>query len=165
MPAGVPGGLRGAALDALAVTLEDARVRGAIAGLHCCAARPFEQMCGLNPDILSFDAHEGLELFFTDRHALEFVHLGGLVAYGMVPTWPSLETLNPAALFARWLAAASLAGNPQELARRAMITATCGLRLLETSSVAESFNLAHGVSKLIRNLAGYAEAARYAAGS
>ncbi len=152
-------------LSALAVTLDGARVRGAIAGLHCCAARPLERMCLINPDILSFDAHEGLELFFADRHAREFVRGGGLVAYGIVPTWPSLEALDPAALFARWLAAASLTGHLQELAHRAMITATCGLGLLEPSSVAESFKLAHGVSKLIRNLAGYVEEDFYAAGS
>ena len=152
-------------LSALAVTLDDARTRGAVAGLHCCAASPFERMCRINPDILSFDAHEGLELFFANRHALEFVRKGGSVAYGMIPTWPSLEALDAATLFARWLAAASLAGDPRELAQRAMITATCGLGLLETSSVADSFNLAHGVSKLIRNLTGVSVNARYAAGS
>src|ERR1700691_5247350 len=31
-------------LDALAATLEGSRIRGAYAGLHCCAARPFERM-------------------------------------------------------------------------------------------------------------------------
>ena len=56
-------------LSALAATLQDARVRGAYAGLHCCAARPFERMCRVKPDIISFDAHEGLELFFADSHA------------------------------------------------------------------------------------------------
>ena len=152
-------------LSALAVTLEDARVRGAIAGLHCCAASPFERMCQVNPDILSFDAHEGLEGFFADRHALEFVRQGGLVAYGMVPTWASLDGLDPASLFTRWLAAASLGGDPQELAQRAMITATCGLGLLETSAVAESFKLAHGVSKMIGSLAGVAVNGAYEAGS
>src|ERR1700691_612482 len=50
-------------LNALAATLEHARVRGAHAGLHCCAARPFERMCRVQPDIISFDAHEGLESF------------------------------------------------------------------------------------------------------
>ena len=53
-------------LNALAATLEDARIRGAYAGLHCCAARPFERMCRVKPDIISFDAHEGLEIFFAD---------------------------------------------------------------------------------------------------
>ena len=150
-------------LSALAVTLDDARTRGAVVGLHCCAARPFERMCRVAPDIISFDAHEGLEMFFADRHALDFARKGGLVAYGLIPTWPSLDSLDPVKLFTRWLAAASLAGNPQELAQRAMITATCGLGLLEISSAADSFRLAHGVSKLIRNLAGVPRS--YAAGS
>src|ERR1700731_5205136 len=64
-------------LNALATTLEDARTRGAYAGLHCCAARPFERMCRVKPDIISFDAHEGLDLFFNDLHALDFVNQGG----------------------------------------------------------------------------------------
>src|SRR5580658_4633084 len=63
-------------LNALAVTLNDARVRGAFAGLHCCAARPFRRMCRAMPDILSFDADEGLELFFADADARSFVHRG-----------------------------------------------------------------------------------------
>ena len=141
-------------LDALAVILEDARVHGGYAGLHCCAARPFERMRRAKPDILSFDAHEGLELFFADSHALDFVHQGGMVAYGIVPTRPGVNAVDSASIFIRWLQAASQAGDPQEFAQRAMITATCGLGLLDTSSVAESFNVAHSISKLIRSLAG-----------
>ncbi len=140
-------------LNALAVTLNDARARGAVAGLHCCAARPFGRMCRVNPDILSFDAHEGLELFFADPDARNFVNRGGTVAYGMVPTLPRLTTFDATSIFVRWLRAASSAGDPQRLARSAMITATCGLGLLDPSSVAESFAVAHGISKLIRTLA------------
>ncbi len=141
-------------LNALAVTLEDARIRGAYAGLHCCAARPFERMRRANPDILSFDANDGLDLFFADSHALDFVHEGGTVAYGLVPTRSGLNAGDAASIFIRWLEAASLAGDPQKFAQGAMITATCGLGLLDTSSVAESFSVAHSISKLIRTLAG-----------
>jgi hypothetical protein len=141
-------------LSALAAILEDARARGAFAGLHCCAERPFERMCLAKPDILSFDAHEGLELFFADRLALDFIRKGGWVAYGMVPTMKRLDAIPAAALFTRWLKAAALAGDPQELANRAMITATCGLGLLDPSSVAASFNVAHGAGRLIKMLAG-----------
>jgi hypothetical protein len=144
-------------LNALAATLEDARARGAYAGLHCCAARPFERMCRAQPDILSFDAHEGLDLFFTDWHALDFMRQGGTVAYGMVPTRPGVNAVDSASIFVRWLKAASLAGDPQKFAQRAMITATCGLGLLDESAVAESFSVAHSVSKLIRSLAGTPE--------
>jgi len=141
-------------LDAMAVILDDARVRGAFAGLHCCAARPFERMRRAKPDILSFDAHEGLDLFFTDSHALDFVHQGGMVAYGIVPTRPGVNAVDSASILIRWLQAAPQAGDPQEFAQPAMITATCGLGLLDTSSVAESFSVAHSISKLIKSLAG-----------
>ncbi len=141
-------------LNALAATLEEARVRGAYVGLHCCAARPFGRMCRVQPDIISFDAHEGLDLFFADWHALDFMQQGGTVAYGIVPTRPGVNAIDSASIFVRWLKAASLAGDPQKFAQRAMITATCGLGLLDPSAVVESFGVAHSVSKLIRSLAG-----------
>ena len=144
-------------LNALAATLDSARIRGAYAGLHCCAARPFERMCRVEPDIISFDAHEGLELFFTDWHALDFMQRGGTVAYGVVPTRRGVNAADSASIFIRWLKAASMAGDPQKFAQRAMITATCGLGLLDRSAIAESFQVAHSVSKLIRSLAGSAE--------
>ena len=111
-----------------------------------CAAR--------TPDILSFDAHEGMDLFFADSHALDFVRQGGIVAYGSVPARGGLNAIDSANIFVHWLKAASVAGDPQKLAQSAMITATCGLGLLDTSSVAESFSVASNISKLIRSLAG-----------
>jgi hypothetical protein len=144
-------------LNALAAILEEARIGGAYAGLHCCAARPFERMCRARPDIISFDAHEGLDLFFADWHALDFMQQGGTVAYGIVPTRAGVNAADSATIFLRWLKAASSAGDPQKFAQRAMITATCGLGLLDPSAVAESFEVARSVSKLIRSLAGSPE--------
>ena len=46
------------------------------------------------------------------------------------------------------------AGDPQKFAQGAMITATCGLGLLNRSSVTESFRVADSISKLIRTFAG-----------
>jgi hypothetical protein len=144
-------------LAALVAILEDARVRGAYAGLHCCAARPLERMRRVKPDIISFDAHEGLELFFSDSHAVDFVHQGGIVAYGIVPTRAGVNAVDSAKIFLRWLQAASQAGDPQEFAQRAMITATCGLGLLEQSSVSESFGVARSIARMIKALAGKLE--------
>jgi len=145
-------------LNVLAATLEGARTRGSYAGLHCCAARPFERMCRVQPDIISFDAHEGLDLFFADWRALDFMQQGGTVAYGIVPTRAGVNAVDSATIFIRWLKAAFSAGDPQKFAQRAMITATCGLGLLDPPAVAESFEVAHSVSKLIRSLAGSPEA-------
>jgi hypothetical protein len=144
-------------LNTLAATLEGARIRGSYAGLHCCAARPIERMCRVQPDIISFDAHEGLDLFFANWHALDFMQQGGSVAYGIVPTRAGVNAADSATIFLRWLKAASSAGDPQKFAQRAMITATCGLGLLDPPAVAESFEVAHSVSKLIRSLAGSPE--------
>jgi hypothetical protein len=144
-------------IRALAVTLEDARARGAYAGLHCCAARPFERMYRAKPDILSFDADEGLDLFFNDWHSLDFVNQGGIIAYGLVPTRPGLNAIDAATIFIRWLKAASHAGDPQKFAQRSMITATCGLGLLDSSAMEESFRVAQSVSKLVRAIAGTRE--------
>lgn len=140
-------------LSALEATLDGARTRGAIAGLHCCAARPFRRMCLARPDILSFDAHGGLELFFEDVHAQDFLRQGGIVAYGLVPTWQGLEGVSASEIFTRWLAASTLAGDAEEIAARAMVTATCGLGLLDTSAVSESFRVAREVGNLIAQLA------------
>ena len=140
-------------LNALFAIFEDVRARGAFSGLHCCAARPFERMCLAKPDILSFDAHQELERFFADPHARHFLQSGGWVAYGIIPTSPRLGAVDPASLFSRWLMAASLAGEPQELAQRALITATCGLGLLDTASAVESFHVARATGKLVKKLA------------
>lgn len=144
-------------LIALAAVLEDARSRGAHAGLHCCAARPFRRMFRAKPDILSFDAHMELESFFADSHAIDFVNRGGTVAYGLVPTRSGLNAVDAASMFIRWLEAASRAGDPQTFARNAMVTATCGLGLLDPSSIAASFSVAHRIGRLIGNLAGMTE--------
>jgi hypothetical protein len=141
-------------LNALMATLEHVRIRGGYAGLHCCAARPFERMCRVKPDIFSFDADAGLDLFFADWRALDFVQQGGMVAYGLVPTRSGLDAADAASIFIRWLKAASAAGDPQKFAQRAMITATCGLGLLDGTSIEESFRVAQSVSKLVKTLAG-----------
>lgn len=139
-------------LRALMATMNDARARGAVAGLHCCAALPFSRMCRAKPDILSFDAHEGLEAFFADRDARSFVRQGGTVAYGLVPTRSDLDALKAPAIFVRWVTAAAAVGDVREFARKAMITATCGLGLLDPSSVSTSFGIAKDVGTLVRTL-------------
>src|SRR5260370_846511 len=119
------------------------RSSGELTPLNAAGFGPFERMCRVKPDIISFDAHDGLDLFFADWHALDFVNQGGAVAYGIVPTRPGLNAVDAATIFIRWLKGASLAGDPQKFAQRAMITATCGLGLLDTSAIAEPFSVAH----------------------
>lgn len=140
-------------LTALQSALRIIRSSGAMAGLHCCAADPFDRMCQVQPDILSFDAHRGLEAFFANTEAQIFLSRGGSIAYGSVPTWNDLDNVDPRALFARWLDAATRFGDPRELAKRAMVTSACGLGLLTESTTEASFRIAQSVGALIRPLA------------
>ena len=81
------------------------------------------------PDIIAFDAYQGLEVFCADPAAQDFLRTGGWVAWGLVPTWPRLDQLDPQALFARWLGAATGVMAVEAVARQTLITATCGLGL------------------------------------
>lgn len=144
-------------LSALAAIFDDARKRRAYAGLHCCAARPFERMFRTRPDILSFDAHEGLEAFLSHPESVDFVYREGIVAYGLIPNKQDLDAMDSAHIFIRWLEAVARRGDPQRFAQRAMITATCGLGLLDRASMYRSFAVARGVSRLVRSLAGVSE--------
>lgn len=141
-------------VHALSTIFEDLRARGAFGGLHCCAQQPFARMCLAAPDILSFDAYQGLEQFFADPDVRRFSREGGWVAYGMVPTSPDAGAVDPASLFSRWVVAASMAGDPQEFAQRALITTTCGLGLVEGARVIEFFTIARTTGKLINRVAG-----------
>ncbi len=140
-------------LSALSAILEGIRSRGAFGGLHCCAERPFDRMCAAGPDILSFDAHQGLEQFFTSRSALDFVDRGGWIAYGLIPTSSDSGSLRPGSIFNRWLVAASLIRDARSLAQRAIVTATCGLGLLNSAATEKSFHAAVSVGASIRKLA------------
>jgi hypothetical protein len=144
-------------LSALSAIFDDARARGAYAGLHCCAALPFDRMFRTKPDVLSFDADKGLEDFLSHPESVEFVNRGGTVAYGLIPTKPRLDATDSARIFIRWLEAVSRRGDPRRFAQRAMITATCGLGMLAPASIHSSFKVAQGVSKLVRSLAGVEE--------
>jgi hypothetical protein len=141
-------------LNGLTNVFAAVRNSGAAVGLHCCAARPFDRMCEANPDVISFDAHQYLEAFLDHESVRHFLREGGCAAYGLIPTWRSLDSVDPNALFQRWRkAAVSGQGDERQLARQSMVTATCGLGLVDEVCVAASFNLASRVGGLLRALA------------
>lgn len=133
------------------------RQAGVQVGLHCCATPkmnvPTTAMCRIAPDILSFDAHACIEQFFADPHAQHFIDAGGIVAFGLVPTWIDLSNVQADVLFERWQRGALDIGDAGKLASHSMITASCGLGLSDESSTRRSFAIATQVADRIRNLA------------
>lgn len=129
------------------------RGAGAVAGLHCCAGVPFPLMLQANPDILSFDAHAGLERFCANRSARAFMRDGGQVAFGLVPTRSRLDGLTAESLFFRWLHAVREAGDVRQLARHSLVTATCGLGLLDYTAARAAFDIARRLACLLERIA------------
>jgi hypothetical protein len=134
------------------------RAAGAVAGVHCCARLPASLVCRAHPDLVSFDAHQGLEEFFAEPDTQAFMRGGGLVAFGLIPTWPDLCEVHPLTLLSRWLESAVTCGDIAGLAERSLFTATCGLGLLSEQAARRSFQtgglLAAGAASLIGRATG-----------
>jgi len=138
--------------------LDTLRRPGVLLGVHTCARLSPDGVAiaalgQVRPDIIAFDAYQGLEVFCADPAAQDFLRAGGRVACGLVPTWPRLDQLDPHALFERWRGAATGVMAVETVARQTLITATCGLGLLPEPAVTSSFHLAHQLAQRIAQVA------------
>jgi hypothetical protein len=145
-------------LTVLHELLASLRRPGVLLGVHTCARLPagspaIAALCQVRPEIIAFDAHQGLEVFCADPAAQDFLRTGGRLACGLVPTWPRLDQLDPQALYARWLGATTGVIATEAWALQTLITATCGLGLLPLSAVARSFRLADQLAQRIAQVA------------
>src|SRR5262249_23221094 len=87
--------IAGQVMQALCDVVATLQAAGVLVGIHCCAGQPpFQIMCQAAPDILSFDAYQALEICCADSFVRRFVHDGGLVAYGLIPTCSDLSDLD-----------------------------------------------------------------------
>jgi len=146
-----------ALVAALRAVVTAIRASGVLVGVHTCATAPHGTpstvLCQVEPDVLSFDAHHGLEAFTADPAAGAFLRAGGRVAFGLIPTWSNLDQVDVNALLLRWLVAAPDTLPVADLARQTLITATCGLGLLPEPAAADSFRLAHALAAHVAQVA------------
>lgn len=142
------------ALEDLADIFTSIRACGGRAGLHCCAPVAPSRFCEPWPDVISFDAHQSLEAFLEDDAVQAFVDGGGWLATGLVPTCADPAGVSPSALFARWLVAACDGRDCTALARRTLLTASCGLGLLSPAAARGSLRVADRVGARVRRVAG-----------
>ena len=142
-----------AMLEEVRTALTMIRTADAIGGIHCCARLPGATIRLTKPDFVSFDAHENLESFCADPDAQTFMREGGITAFGLIPTLGNLGALNPMDLVSRWLLACSDISNVSDIAAFSLVTATCGLGLLDEDAAAESFTLSRSVATALRRIA------------
>jgi hypothetical protein len=133
--------------------LHGIRAAGAVAGLHCCVPRALPLMLAMQPDILAFDAYEAPEVLAQLPHFTNFLRRGGTVAYGMVPTDPARARETAESLFARWSNAVAPCGPMSTVARQSLVTATCGLGLLQEDAAHRIFQTTQHVARLMQRAA------------
>ena len=142
----------GAAEEALLWSLSAVHAAGAGVGLHCCSAPPWATLARLPLDLVSFDATAHLDAMMAsaDGRALA---ASRWVAWGLIPATADPRGLDPDALFAAWLAALPPELSPAALARRALVSASCGLAGLPVARVGPSFQLCEALGARMRQLA------------
>ena len=152
-----PSDVAGFLLSTLKKTITTIQSTGVLVGLHCCATPPFAALDYLQPDVISFDAHQYMEAFCTEWDVKPFLARGGIVTFGLVPTLSNLDQVDVYEIFYNWLLAANRVAEIPLLAQQTMITATCGLGLLNEDAAQESFKIARQVGALVERVAVSAE--------
>lgn len=137
------------AASPIASVLGAIKAAGAIGGVHCCSLTSPEPLAALSgARVASFDATGPADSPTGPR---TLVDPEQLVSFGLVRTTGPLP--SPGTAFSRWLVDASATGDPCQLARRTIVTATCGLGTVEASFARANFEVATRTGALIEQLA------------
>jgi hypothetical protein len=115
---------------------------GGISGIHCCSKADWPLVINSGVKIVSFDAYDYIEsVSLYPSEFLEFLHNGGYLAWGIVPTTGSINTENSDSLKQRFDAGIQMLSRhiPVELLlSRILLTPSCGtgsLTVHETETV------------------------------
>lgn len=124
----------------LGEVIERLRAPDVCIGIHCCALPVPISLLAAKPDLVSFDAFQGLEGFVNHPAFNRYVTEGGLIAWGVVPTLNNLQTSAIDELVQRWLRTVRTCDlDLPQLLRQSLFTATCGLGLLEEGAAEQIF--------------------------
>jgi methionine synthase II (cobalamin-independent) len=122
---------------------------GGRAGVHCCAALAPELPGRLGSEIVSYDATPDLVPAPSDVNV--FGSTERLVSFGLVGL--GAHDQGAGSTFSRWLAAASHVADPQDLAKRSIVTPSCGLGTSTIADAEDAFRTAADVSALVATVA------------
>jgi hypothetical protein len=111
----------------------------ALVGIHCCGNTEWPMIVEAGPDIISFDAFSYMEPFLLFSEVVaRFIRKGGIVAWGMVPTFAYTGKETVEGLLAKLqegfecLLRAGL--DPEEIARHSLITPACGMGTMDPAA-------------------------------
>ncbi|MCE5313127.1 MAG: hypothetical protein LLF86_08265 [Nitrospiraceae bacterium] len=103
---------------------------GGIPGIHCCGRADWPAVIQTGAKIINFDAFEYFDtLVMYEKELAEFMSRGGYLAFGIVPTSDSINTVTEDRLLSLMLDELNRLRNvvkDSEAANRILITPSCG---------------------------------------
>jgi methionine synthase II (cobalamin-independent) len=131
---------------------------GAWAGVHVCANTDWSLLLSSELDIVNFDAFGYFDKFVLYAEPLQsFLHAGGCLAWGLVPTSPADEVaaVTLEQVWARWQAGvqalAALGIDAAVLRRQSLITPSCGTGSLPPELSLKVLAMTQALSARVRN--------------
>ena len=124
----------------------------AFIGIHCCGNTDWSMIIEAGPDIVNFDAFDYLDYFLLyPEEITRFLHGGGVIAWGIVPTLTftgqeSLETLY-AKLKEGLKRCYEWGLDPETLIARSILTPACGMGTMEQASADKVLHLLSSLSR------------------
>ena len=117
---------------------EAIHAESALTGVHCCANTDWSVLLETQVNILNLDAYGYLEnLALYPAELRRFLDRGGIVAWGIIPNNPEIDSVSPQgladklregiALICEKAASRGVKIAPQEFETRSLITPACGL--------------------------------------
>jgi methionine synthase II (cobalamin-independent) len=131
----------------LTETIEAAKEPGPVAvGVHCCGNTDWALLLETPLDILSFDSYGFFDHFLLYDQALTaFLHRGGRVAWGLVPTGQELAQETGDSLWERFHSQverlAGLGVGVREVLHHSLLTPACGLGYLSPEEATRALKL------------------------
>ncbi|MGD8227426.1 MAG: hypothetical protein PVH82_01795 [Desulfobacteraceae bacterium] len=129
----------------------------ALIGIHCCGNTDWSMIIEAGPDIVNFDAFDYLDYFLLYPDQItRFIHGGGVIAWGIVPTLTftgqeSLETLY-AKLKEGLNRCYEWGLDPETLIAGSILTPACGMGTMEQASADKVLHLLSSLSRKCREL-------------
>lgn len=144
----------------LAEVVEAVHMDGGLAGVHCCGNTEWSILVDAGADIVNFDAFGYGETILMYPEAIKTLFArGGALAWGLVPTSTAIRGQTADSLVALYesladrLAAKGL--DKAEIARRAIVTPSCGTGSLEIADAERVFALTRDLSAALKKKYGF----------
>jgi hypothetical protein len=127
----------------------------ALVGIHCCGNTEWPMIVEAGPDIISFDAFSYMDHFLLFQEAIsKFIRKGGIVAWGMVPTFGYTGTETAEGMLAKlqegFRRLLRFGLDPEEIARQSLLTPACGMGTMDPAAASNVQGLLSILSKKCR---------------